>query len=97
MLPGCADRLAVVDAHREPRGGTQVSVPGLPVADGERVQPDILAREVRHRVAAGLVQEQHVLVVGDPLAGELHPHRAPQTLDVQQALGQRFGGEEPSH
>lgn len=51
-------------------------------------------RKPRHGVAGRFVQEQDVLGVHDPLAAELHSHAAVQRLGVQQALGQRLGGQE---
>jgi hypothetical protein len=53
-------------------------------------------REVGDRIAAGLVQEDHVLAVGDPFAAEPHPHPSSEGLGEQEALGQWVGNQEAS-
>jgi hypothetical protein len=43
---------------------------------------------------AGLVQQEHVLAVGDPLAGEPHAHPAAERLGEQHSLREGLGGQE---
>lgn len=61
---------------------------------GQHLGVDVREWEVGDRVAAGLVQQDHVLAVGDPLTGELNAHPAAQAFGVQESFGEWFGGEE---
>ena len=69
-------------------------MPRDPVLTDEHAGPDVRDREEGHRVVTGLVQQDCVLAVHDPLAGELHADAAAQRLGEQQPLRERFGGEE---
>jgi hypothetical protein len=54
----------------------------------------ITERKVGHRVTARLMNQHHVLAVGDVLLGELHAHPAAQWLRVEDPLRHRLRCEE---
>jgi hypothetical protein len=56
--------------------------------------PDVGDREERHRIAARLVQQDHVLAVGDPFVGEPDAQSAPERLGEQHSWRERLGGQE---
>ena len=97
VLPGRVVGVRVSDPCAEPRGIAEVAVLGLPTLAGEDTRADVGGREICDRVAAGFVEEDDILAVGDPLAGELHAHPSAQRLGEEQSLRERLGGEEAPH
>jgi hypothetical protein len=69
----------------------------LPTLADEDTWSDVGEREIRDRVTARFVKKEHILAVGDPLAGELDSHPSAQRLGKQQSLRERLGGEEAAH
>jgi hypothetical protein len=58
----------VAGARAEPRGLPKVAVLRRPSLAKEDVRPDLSEREVGDWIAAGFVEKDHSLAVGDPLA-----------------------------
>jgi hypothetical protein len=68
-----------------------------PVLADENAVPDVGDREERDRVAARLVEQEHVLAVGDPLVGQLDSEPSAKGLDEQQSFWERLRSEEAAH
>ena len=97
VLPCSVDDTPVADATREPIGIAEVGVLRGPVLADEDAGSDVGEREERDRVAAGLVEQKHILAVGDPLAGQLDAQPPTKGLGEQQSLRERLGSEEAAH
>lgn len=95
-FPGGSFGGPVTRVHGVPGGFTEILMPGDLVTRDQGLRVHVRAGVVGDGVAARLVQEQHVLAVGDPGPVEPHAHTAAQPLGEQQALRQGFGGEEVS-
>src|SRR5712691_12683213 len=68
----CAPGLApLAEGHGEPLGIAEGGGPRVRFLADEYAGPNVVQREVRDGVAAGLVEQEHVFAVGDPLLGEL--------------------------
>src|SRR5215475_4662326 len=67
VLPSAPDGAPVANRYREPRGIAEITVLSGPVLADENAAPDVGDRKERDRVAARLVEHEHVLAVGDPL------------------------------
>src|SRR4051812_42309560 len=93
VLPYGVVGAPVSDLHAEPRGLTEVAMLRLPAIADEDTCSDVGEREIRDWVAAGFVEKDHVLAVGDPLASELDSHTSAQGLCEQQSSRKRVGGE----
>jgi hypothetical protein len=59
---------SVSGARAEPRGLAEVVVLRRPSLAEEDVRPDLSEREVGDWIAAGFVEKDHILAVGDRLA-----------------------------
>jgi hypothetical protein len=94
VLPGRARGGPVARGDGEPAGVAEVAVLRGAVLVDENAGPDVADREERDGIVTGFVQQQHVVAVGDPLAGELHAHAAAQRFGEQQPFRKRRGGEE---
>jgi hypothetical protein len=86
VLPGATGRGSVAGGDAEPGSVTQFAMRRGAVLVDENPGSHIVDREERHRVVTGLVQQQHVLAVGDPLPGESDAHAPTQRLGEQQPL-----------
>src|SRR5229473_3969423 len=52
--------------------------------------------KVGDRVAARLMEQDHVIAIDDPGAAEAHPHAPAQRLGVEQSIRQWIWNEEPA-
>jgi hypothetical protein len=68
-----------------------------PVLADENAVPDVGDREERDRVTARLVEQEHVLAVGDPLVDQLDSEPSAKGLDEQQSFWERLRSEEAAH
>jgi hypothetical protein len=68
VLPRSMLGAPVSGARAEPRGLAEVVVLLRPSLAEEDVRPNLGEREVGGWIAAGLVEKDHILAVGDPLA-----------------------------
>src|SRR5262245_37400629 len=80
-IPGCEPKIGMVARMFGPL---------------ENVWRYVSLREVGHRIAAGLEEQEDILAIGDPGPPETHAHPPTQRLNVQQALGYRIGHEKPA-
>lgn len=97
MLPGGVRDAAITEDHCVPTYVAEVVVWRDAVFCDQKAVGDVIEREVRNRVAARLVQQQHTLTVGDPLLAESDPHPPAQRLGEQQVFGHRLCRQEASH
>src|SRR5262249_12233200 len=72
----------------------ELAVAGAVIAHFQHATGNAVLREVGDRVAAGLVQQNHVLAIGNPGPAEAHAHAPPQGLGVAQSIWQRIWNEE---
>jgi hypothetical protein len=86
--------LVPVGGDGEPPGRTEIAVLGDAVFFGQHSRLDIALGKVRDRIAAGFMQQHHVLAVDDVLTPEFDAHPAAQGLRVQQPLRHRLRCEE---
>src|SRR5260221_4904204 len=94
----CAPGLApVADGHGEPLGIAEGGGPRVRFLADEYAGPNVAQREVRDRVAAGLVEQEHAFAVGDPLLGELDSEPSTKGLGEKQPFRERLGREESAH
>src|ERR1700704_2196197 len=78
--------LTPVDADGVPVRLTEVAMLGDSLFCGEDAGLDVAARKVGDRIAARLVQQHHILTVGDVPVAEADPHPAAQRLREQNPL-----------
>jgi hypothetical protein len=69
---------------------------GPPVDRAQRSLGNVADREVRHRVARRLEQEDDVVASSDDAPTELDAHSSAQRLEVKHPLGHRGCGDECS-
>src|SRR5262249_41051703 len=93
VIPRAMGGSPVSHDDREPGERTEVGMLSRPVLVDENARSDISQWKVRDRVAAGFVEEEHVLAVGDPFPGELDPEAPAQGLGEQKSFWERLRGE----
>jgi hypothetical protein len=83
----------LASADGEPGRRPEIIVPGGVIASFQYTVGDVTEREVGHRVAARLVQQHHVLAVGDTVTALPDAHPPAQRFGKQQPLRQRLRDE----
>ena len=69
VLPCAPGGTPLADSYGEPLGIAVVAGPCVRFLADEDAGPDVGEREERERVVAGLIEQEHVLAVGDPRVG----------------------------
>jgi hypothetical protein len=82
--PRSMDDTPVVDDDGEPIGIAEVAVLRDPVLADENASANVAERKVRDRIAPRLVEQQHILAVGDPFAAQFHAQPLAKRLDERE-------------